>query len=103
LYHDLIEKLLLEGVGTDDEMLAAILDGLYEQHNFKSVTYKRNTLGNLSVKALARLINRTRPSNLDEVRIINCKISTASSQLLLEEIQGSKLRRLALVKCNIST
>ena len=103
LYHDLLEKLLLESVGADDQMLAALLDGLKEQVNFKSVTYKKNSLGPLSVKALSVLINRTRPSNLDELRIINCKISTASSELLLESIQGSQLRRLALVKCHIDS
>jgi hypothetical protein len=79
LYHDVLEKLLLEAVGTNDEMLAAILDGLREQANFKSVTYKRNSLGPLSVRALSVLISRTRPCNLDEVRIINCKISSAST------------------------
>ena len=75
LYHDVLEKLLLESTGTDDEMLAAILEGLREQVNFKSVTYKRNIMDQLSVRALVKLAHRPVPHNLDEVRIINCRIT----------------------------
>lgn len=67
-------------------MLAAILEGLQEQLNFKSLTYKKNSLGMKSVNQIAALIKRHQPCNLDEVRIVNCKISSAASQKLLEEI-----------------
>jgi hypothetical protein len=103
LYHDVLEELIIVNTGADDEMLAAMLEGLHEQHNFKALTYKKNSLGIKSVEQLAKLIKRQRPFNLDEVRIINCKISSAASQMLLEEIQGTNLRRLALVKCHINS
>ena len=42
------------------------------------------------------------PSNLDELRIINCRISSAAIKLLVENITRSNLRRLALVKAGIA-
>ena len=86
-------------------MFAAILEGLSEQLNFKSVTYKKNSFENLenpasdlSMAVLVKLIHRPIPYNLDEVRIINCKIAPKAVQMFLEEIQGSNIRRLSLVK-----
>ena len=56
LYHDVLEGLIIVNTGADDEMLAAMLEGLHEQHNFKALTYKKNSLGIKSVKQLAKLI-----------------------------------------------
>jgi len=39
---------------------------------------------------------------LDEVRIINCKIGPKAVQMFLEEMQGSNIRRLSLVKTEIN-
>ena len=50
LYHHVLEHLILVQTGADDEMLAAILKGLQEQLNFKSLTYKKNSLGIKSVE-----------------------------------------------------
>ena len=47
LYNDVVQKLLLESTKMDDPMFAAILEGLSEQQNFKSVTYKKNSFENL--------------------------------------------------------
>ena len=93
LANDVIEKLLFESTGMDDPMFAAILEGLSDQSNFKSVTYKKNSfenleepLSHLTVSALIKLAKRPVPYNLDEIRIIDCKISPAAVQFFLEEI-----------------
>ena len=93
LYDDVVEKLLFENTNMDDQMFAAILNGLVDQFNFKSVTYKQNSFENLedpishwSITALIKLAKRQVPFNLDEIRIINCKINPAGVQYFLEEI-----------------
>jgi hypothetical protein len=83
-------------------MFAAILEGLVEQTHFKSITYKANALDQLSVACILKMIARPMPSNLDELRIINCRISPPAIKLLVENITRSNLRRLALVKAGIA-
>ena len=65
LYDDVVEKLLFENTNMDDQMFSAILNGLLDQFNFKSVTYKQNsfenledTVGNWSLTALIKLAKR---------------------------------------------
>ena len=83
-------------------MFAAILEGLAEQTNFKAVTYKKNQLDSLSVRCLLRLLARPLPHNLDELRIINCRISTAALHTLMSGITQSNIRRLSLVAAGIA-
>ena len=51
---------------------------------------------------LIKLIHRPIPYNLDEVRLINCKIAPQAVQYFIQEINGSNLRKLSLVKCEIN-
>jgi hypothetical protein len=97
-----LEKLFLESTGTDDKMFAAILEGLVEQTHFKAITYKANALDHLSITCILKMIERPMPSNLDELRIINCKISPAAIKQLVENITRSNLRKLSLVKAGIA-
>lgn len=83
-------------------MFAAILEGLAEQTNFKAVTYKKNSLDALSVQGLLRLMARPLPHNLDELRIINCRVTTAALNTLMDGIIQSNLRRLSLVAAGIA-
>ena len=42
------------------------------------------------------------PNNLSELRIVNCKISTQASALLLEGLLPTSIRRLSLVEANLN-
>ena len=103
LYNNVLEKLLLESTGTDDDMLSHMLEGLQEQSNFKAFTYKFNVLGEKSVRQIVKLITREMPFNLDELRVINCKISPYATQMLLEDVPDTSLRRLSLVKTQMNS
>ena len=46
MYDDVVSKILLDSNGADDPMFSAILEGLLEQQNFKSITYKNNSFEN---------------------------------------------------------
>lgn len=82
-------------------MFAAILEGLVEQTHFKSITYKKNSLDHLSIDLILQMVHRPLPHNLDELRIINCRISPGAIKRLVENITQSNLRRLSLVKTGI--
>ena len=43
------------------------------------------------------------PENVDEVRIVNCKITSNAISSLLSQIQGSNILKLGLVKVNITS
>ena len=58
LYHNILERVILDNNGMNDAMLAAFLNGLLDQLNFKSITYKRNSLDNKAIEALIKLIKR---------------------------------------------
>jgi ribosome assembly protein YihI (activator of Der GTPase) len=72
LHDDIIEKLYLESNNTNDEMLSNILEGLKNQENFKSLTYKKSKFGDKSIDLIIELMSKPMPSNLDELRIVNC-------------------------------
>jgi len=101
LYGDIIEKLYMESTGTDDEMLATILQGLTGQRNFKAFTYKKSKLGEKSINAIIELVKRPMPHNLDELRIVNCQIKPQPIKNLLEAFADTHIRRLTLVKCGV--
>ena len=101
LYGDVINKLYLESNDTNDESFSYILKGLTDQYNFKSMTYKKNKLDIKSVECILKLISRHVPQNLDELRIVNCAISTKAMTLLLDNLPGTNLRKLSLVKVGI--
>lgn len=103
LHGNVLKSLCLESSGVTDEMLAVILAGLLDQHEFKSFTYKKNQLDTLSVGVLVKLLKRPVPFNLDELRLIDCKIKAMPIQTLQFHLATAPLRRLALVKAGVDS
>lgn len=103
LYDHVLEKLYLESVGTNDEMFSLILRGLTEQECFKSITYKHNHIDLLSFEIIIKMIKRPMPYNLDQLRVVNCRIGPKAIQTFLPQINDSNLRRLSLVKAGINS
>jgi hypothetical protein len=69
-----------------DESLAVILDGAIHLESFKSLVYRKNELGLLSVAKMTNLFPRFFPKNLEELRIEQCKMSLKSIQMLLKNL-----------------
>jgi len=42
------------------------------------------------------------PTNLSELRIVNCKISSQATAMLLEGLLPTSIRRLSLVEANLN-
>ena len=103
LYDGVLEKLYFESTGTNDEMFALILQGLLDQQCFKSITYKRNQLGLKSLDLIVKMIKRPMPQNLDQLKIVNCRLNPKAIQTFLPQIHDSNLRKLSLVKTGINS
>jgi len=101
LYNHVVEKLFMESTGTQDDSFARVLEGLAEQHGFKTLCYKKNDLGPRSVAAILALVRRPLPHNLDELRIVNCRVSASAIQTLLQGLPSTNLRKLTLVKTGL--
>lgn len=71
--------------------------------DFKSIIYKQNIFGELSLALIPQLLQRRIPYHLEQLRIIDCKIQQSVSRRLVDHIvAGSHLYKLALVNCNLS-
>jgi len=52
-----------------------ILGGLAKLNDFKSIIYKMNGLNQKSIESLGPLLQKRLPHHLEELKIIDCKIS----------------------------
>lgn len=103
LFTNVLRHLYVENSGATDEMLAIMLTGLLRQQQFKALTCKKSNLDAYSTDVIVELLLRPFPFNLDELRIINCRVKPVIIQKLLKPIPDTKLRRLALVGAGIDT
>jgi len=56
-------------------MAKRVFAGLSLQEDVKSIIYVKNELGPLSLKFLDTILLKPIPYHLEELRIVNCKIS----------------------------
>lgn len=71
----LINRVLFENCGIDDNEFAAILRGLEQLNDFKSIVYKQNCFSELSLEAITPLLKKRLPKHIEELRFLDCKIS----------------------------
>jgi len=98
----LLQKIVLSGNGLDDPMLATILSGLLHQELFKIFICRRNSIGSNSAIHLSEFFQRKIPKNIDEFRLIECKISSSVIDDLLRGLASSQIRKVALAEANIN-
>ncbi|CDW72588.1 UNKNOWN [Stylonychia lemnae] len=98
-----LTKLALDNNALQDKWLKSILQGVESQDDFKQIILCRNHVGKYSTAVLSNILKRTFPKNLEDLRITNCKItSTCSANILISIKESLYLKRLSLVKANLS-
>ncbi|CDW89852.1 UNKNOWN [Stylonychia lemnae] len=101
-FDSLMTRLHLENNNIKDEQFKDMLEGLNYVTDLKSIIYKSNEFGSKSLKMLKPLIAKSLPYHLEELRIINCKISSTTTDELLNCLYDRCfLRKLALVNANL--
>ena len=69
----------------------------------KSLVYKQNEFGMKTMEYLRPFMVRPMPNQMDELRIINCKMGLGAINMLLNcLIEKSYIRKLALVKASLT-
>ena len=76
LFDNSIKRILFDNCGVDDEEFAAILWGLGQLNDFKSIIYKRNVFDQESLEAITPLMRKKLPNHLEELKIIDCRVSS---------------------------
>lgn len=99
----LITRCVLDNNGLADDLLALLLEGLVNQKHYKSLIIRNNTFGELSLAKLGPSLERRMPINVTELRLINCKISAASTEQLLRLLENTQLCRFSLVNANLTS
>lgn len=92
-------KLALDNNGMNQgDVLTQLLLGVQAQEDFKQLVISRNSVDEASTEIINQILKRQFPRGLEELRIINCKISPASTQKILTTIDegSSMLRKLSL-------
>ena len=83
-------------------MLAVILSGLLHQELLKTFVCKGNVIGSDSAHYLSKCSRRKAPQNLNEFRLIQCKILSGTLDDIMCTLASSHVRKLALVDININ-
>ena len=99
----MINRVVFTNCGISGEGLASLLKGLCHLKDLKSIVYKQNGFSHESVVALTPLLKREIPFHLEELRLIDLKITGSSLTELLESMSRKSLvRKLALVNLKMT-
>lgn len=104
-FKNAINRIALENNGlARGEELAELLAGVKAQEDFKQIVVIQNTVDDAATSIMVEMLSRSFPRALEELRIINCKISPVNTQRILATINdgSSSLRKLALAGAQIS-
>ena len=72
--HKFVNRVLFDNCGINDYEFSQILDGLSKLKDFKSIIYKLNSFGELSLAKLQPLLMKRLPNHLDEIRLVDCRM-----------------------------
>jgi len=99
----LIQSIILIDNGCSDSDFSKLLSGLVDLEHCKTIIYKMNIFSNLSLTALRPILHKRRPCNLEELRIVQCRINSAVTHDLITALtESSSLKRLGLVQVSFS-
>lgn len=103
LFDQSVNRIYFDNCGIKDEDFAAILSGVSNHDDFKSIVYTRNGFDQKSLMAMKPLFKKKIPYHLSELRIADCKMSSKIYASLVSTIyQGCQLVKLALVQAKLS-
>lgn len=96
---NILNRLILDNNGLKDKDFARILIGIGQLLEIKSIVYIRNEFLFKSAEAIRPLITTNSvPHNLEELRLVNCKISAQATTAVLDALMHrSCLKKLGLV------
>ena len=99
-----LSRIALENNGLHDEDFAALLEGLGRLHDIKSIVYVKNEFLMKSVEQIEPILTfRNIPYHLEELRLVNCKISSNALTALLNIFPSRNyIKRLGLVNLGMS-
>ena len=83
LDHRIVNRLLLNNCGVTGDQFAEIINGISKLRDFKSLIYKQNTINLNSINALVPVFQRRLPCHMDELKLIDCKVSPKLISLLM--------------------
>ena len=99
----LINRMVLNNVGMSADSLAHLLDSISMVKDFKSFIYKQGGLNSLAIDRMAPILYRPVPNHLEELAIIDIKVTPTVIEELLEAITyKSRIKKFALVRVNHS-
>jgi hypothetical protein len=82
---------MFENCGIDDIEFSNIITACSFLKDFKSIVYKQNQIGPLTLQLLPMLFQRKIPYHLLEFRVIDCKISVQTSNQLIDMVSRAML------------
>ena len=80
----IVNRLLLNNCGITGDQFAEILSGMVKLRDFKSLIYKQNMINSDSILALKPIFAKRLPNQLEELKIIDCKMHPKLLIQLLE-------------------
>ena len=96
-----VNRLLLNNCGISGDHFAEIIQGMSKLRDFKSLIYIKSAVNFASLAALKPVLEKRLPFNLEELKLIDCKISAAQIFKLMEDLlESSQIKKLALVGVN---
>lgn len=102
-FHNFINKVLLDNNGIVDNQFAKLVKSLSNLEKFQSIIYRNNDFGMESAEAMGALLKKKFPNNLDELRIVNCRMAHHVSEYLMDTLlDASFLRSLTLINANLN-
>jgi len=81
-----INRILLDNNGVTGKQFAEILRGLQSVPDLKSVCYRQNQLTHESIQELKPFFLRRVPYHLQEVKLVDLKISSQCCEALIEAL-----------------
>ncbi len=92
-----LTRIVLDNNGINSgELLNELLEGVAQQDDFKSIVIIKNAVDENSASVIGEVLKRPFPKNLEELRIVNCKVSPVSTIKLLNAVNESQLKKLSL-------
>ena len=94
-----INRVRFDNCGIDDLEMSNLLQAFFKFKDFKSIIYRQNELSELSLPWLSKLLAKSIPYHLQELRISGCHLTPQITSQLIEVItKKSYLKQFELSK-----
>lgn len=84
---DFVNRFLFKHCGLTDAAVEILLTNMNKLERVISLVLKGEEFGLKSIMAIKPLLERPKPNNLEVLRLVNCKISTAVTRELISTLR----------------